>query len=53
MISPYEIFPVHAPYTYIQVIHLTFVEESSSADSVQLKKEDKTQHIAIFLRIVS
>ena len=30
MISPNKILTTHAPYTYIHVTHLTFVEEPSS-----------------------
>ena len=52
MISAYEIFTTHAPYTYIQVMHLTILWKNLQAynigDSVQWKRNTKTKHVPIF-----
>ena len=34
MISPYEVFTTHAPYTYIHVTHLTFLWKNLQAYNI-------------------
>ena len=57
MISPYKKFTMHAPYTYIHLMHLTILWKNLQAyniqDSVQWKKEHKNITHSLLLRIVS
>ena len=52
MISPYESFTTHGPYTYIHILHLTILWKNLQAynigDSVWWKRNTKTRHIPTF-----